>query len=129
MTTVLGLTPARTCRANEPPTNPKGHPLGGVSRETYWYTVLLKDGRSETRLPAALDRLLDQLERHKNFLHQLSFGGGSAEFFIGWFFDGGNCGDAFGPELLARLADFKMILSLDAYAPSDDGPRLVTRDG
>jgi hypothetical protein len=43
--------------------------------------------------------------------------GGRVEVFVGWFFLG-NRGDVFDDNVLARMADLKIDLSLDVYLPA-----------
>jgi hypothetical protein len=61
--------------------------------------------------------LLDQLAMHRSFFHRIRAEGGGVEFFVGWFFET-QSGDIFDYELLARMADLKIDLSLHVY-PAD----------
>jgi hypothetical protein len=63
-----------------------------------------------------LGRVLDQLAPHRSFFHGIRSQGGTIEFFVGWFFDG-QSGDVLDCDLLARMADLKIDLSLDVYGP------------
>jgi hypothetical protein len=56
------------------------------------------------------------LAPHCHFLHGFRSQGGTIELFVGWFLDGPS-GDVFDCDLLARLADLKIDLSLDIYGP------------
>jgi hypothetical protein len=67
-------------------------------------------------LATAMAELLDRLEPKRSFLARVRSEGGTAEFFVGWYFDG-NSGDVFDCGLLARMADLKINLSLDVYPP------------
>ena len=67
-------------------------------------------------LAVLVGRALDQLAPHRPFFHRIRSQGGTVEFFVGWFFDG-NSGDVFDCDLLARMADLKIDLSLDVYGP------------
>ena len=61
------------------------------------------------------------MTRHAEQFCEIRAGGGSVEFFVGWFLKGGNSGDAFEPELLARLGALDIRLSLDIYPlPEED---------
>ncbi len=109
-----------------PRTTPAGRALEGLWGHSYWTSSTIAEGewRSDDsgvagqEVTSALERLLDDLLPHREFLHRLRAEGGRAEFFIGWFFDG-NSGDVFDCELLARLADLKIDLSLDMYLQDD----------
>jgi hypothetical protein len=67
-------------------------------------------------LAVLLGRALDQLAPHRSFFHGIRSQGGTIEFFVGWFFDG-DSGDVFDCDLLARMADFKIDLSVAVYGP------------
>jgi Domain of unknown function (DUF4279) len=117
ITSALGLTPSRTWRAGEPRSTAKGAPRPGENAESFW-TATLAEGRwPEKALPDIISDLLDQLAARKDFFHRIRSEGGKAEFFVGWFFDG-QSGDVFGCDLLARMADLKIDLSLDIYPPA-----------
>jgi hypothetical protein len=91
--------------------------LEGKWPDTYWTSGSVVEGQWPGKaLPSAVGELLDQLAAHKSFLHQTRAEGGKIELFVGWYFDG-NSGDVFSFELLDRLADLKIDLSLDIYPP------------
>jgi hypothetical protein len=90
--------------------------LGGQNRESYWTTRLIEDRWPPTGLAVLLGRVLDQLAPHRLFFHEIRSQGGTIELFVGWFFDG-QSGDVFDYDLLARMADLKIDLSLDVYGP------------
>jgi hypothetical protein len=70
-------------------------------------------------LPSAVAELLDQLAPHASFFHRVRAEGGKVELFIGWFLDG-HAGDLFTLDLLGRLADLKINLSLCLYPPDQE---------
>jgi hypothetical protein len=83
MTAELGVAPLRTWAVGAPRTTPRGQPLKGIYRESYW-TAQLADGVSADRdLAAALTGVLDKLSAKKDFLTNLTNSGGRLEFFIG----------------------------------------------
>jgi Domain of unknown function (DUF4279) len=114
MTDALGLQPRHSWRAGEPRSTPKGRPLSGVNRESFWISDLGKGSRPPTSLSAAISAALDQLSDRRTFLHKIRSEGGLAEFFIGWFFDS-QSGDTLPYDLLARAADLGIDLSFDVY--------------
>ena len=69
-------------------------------------------------LPNAIGSVLDRLDSRKAFFQEYAASGGSSEIFTGWFLADGNSGDVLKHGLLARLADFRLDLSLDVY-PTD----------
>jgi len=77
----------------------------------------------DNELPAELNAVLDSLIQHRDFFRRVRTDGGRTEFFIGWDFDG-NSGDVFGCDLLGRLADLKIDLSLDLYPPLESQSEL-----
>jgi hypothetical protein len=116
ITATLRFAPSHAWRAGEPRTTPRGQPLKGIWPQTYWTARLMECARPGKDLATAIAELLDQLELNRGFLARVRSEGGSSEFFVGWFFDG-NSGDVFDSDLLARMADFKINLSLDVYPP------------
>ena len=95
---------------------PKGKPLQGKYSDSYWVAKLVKGGWPNKALAVVFNELLDQLAPHQGFFERISTEGGTVEFFVGSFFEG-NSGDVFDCDLLARMADFKINLSLDVYPP------------
>jgi hypothetical protein len=63
-----------------------------------------------------LSQALDQLAPHRPFFDRIRSQGGTIELFVGWFFDG-HSGDEFDCDLLGRMADLKIDLSLAVYVP------------
>lgn len=108
MSDAIGLLPSRSVEPGEPR-------LPGVSEGTYWTSTLCKGAWPPTSLSEAIAASLDQLSPIRQFLHQLRSEGGSAELFIGWFFES-QSGDIFDYRLLARAADLAIDLSFDIYA-------------
>ena len=118
ITRTLRLAPSRSWQAGGKRATPKGGPLQGTYRETYWTTALIERGSDSQGLPDAIGALLGQLHPYRDFFHRVHSEGGATEFFVGWFFEG-QSGDVFDCNLLARMADLKISLSLDVYgAPS-----------
>lgn len=123
MTDALGLRPSRTWRAGEARSTPKGEPLDGTNRDSYWVARIEGGNWPPTSLAAAIGGALDRLSDHRAFLRRVRSEGGSVEVFIGWFFDGLG-GDVLPHDLLARAGDLGLDLSFDVYpspGPSDDG--------
>jgi hypothetical protein len=112
----LGITPTRSWKAGDPRTTPKGTPLDGVFRDSYWTSMPIEGASSEaTDLSEALGQILTQLSERRAFFADFADSGGRAELLVGWFFDEGNSGDVLPHELLARLAELRIDLSLDVY--------------
>jgi Domain of unknown function (DUF4279) len=116
ITSALGLNPSRSWRAGEVRTTPKGNPLEARYSNSYWVVQLGKGGWPDKTLAAVVNELLDQLAPHQGLFQRIRAEGGTVEFFVGWLFEG-NSGDVFDCDLLARMADLKIDLSLDVYPP------------
>jgi hypothetical protein len=116
ITSVLRFAPSRSWRAHERRSTPSGESLEGVSSETYWTARVMAAEWPGKDLAVAIAEVLDQLESSRGFLAKIRSERGTVELFVGWFLNG-QTGEAFDYELLARLADFKISLSLDVYPP------------
>jgi len=68
-------------------------------------------------LSDAISDLVTELSSRRSFFQRVRSDGGKVEFFVGWFFDG-KSGDVFDVDLLAKLADLGVALSLDIYPSS-----------
>jgi hypothetical protein len=98
---------------------PKTTPLQGVWRDTYWVAKILEGRCPDKALAIALAEMAERFSPKKSFFAKIRGEGGHAEFYVGWFIDG-NRGDEFHPDLLARLADLGITLSLDIYPADTD---------
>lgn len=56
------------------------------------------------------------MRTHKPFFDKIRNEGGEVELYLNWNVDR-NCGDQISPELMGRLADLGVALSLDIYPP------------
>jgi hypothetical protein len=115
ITEAMGIEPWRSWKAGEPRQTPKGTPLAGVNRETYW-TAEIVAGRWPSDLNEAIHDTLKGFVRYRSFLHEIRAEGGSVELFIGWFFDN-QSGDVLTHQCLALAGDLQIDLSLDVYPP------------
>jgi hypothetical protein len=94
----------------------KGKSSKGNWPQSYWTTNCSKGKWPEKELRVAFNELLEELKQHRTFFHRMNSEDGEVEFFIGWVFDG-NSGDILDCDLLGRMADLKIDLSLDIYPP------------
>jgi hypothetical protein len=114
----LKMHPRRAWRAGEPRTTPKGTPLPGINKQTYWTSGDLVRGSWPKRsLAEALRRLLMRLTRQKSFFRRIRAKGGRIELFVGWYFLG-NSGEVLDTALMKQLQSLGIDLSLDVYPPS-----------
>jgi hypothetical protein len=114
ITSALHLDPGRTWRMGEPRATTKGAPLKGIYSETFWTKTFVEGEFLDKELPAAVGEIVDQLVPHRSFFHRIRLEGGTAEFFVGWFFNR-QSGGTFDCDLMARMADLKIDLSLCVY--------------
>jgi hypothetical protein len=112
---VLAINPKRSWKAGEPRQSPKGAPLAGFNRDTFW-TAEIAAGRWPLNVNEAIHETLKRLVRHRSFLHHLREEGGGAELFIGWFFEN-QSGDVLTHQCLALAGDLQIDLSFDVYPP------------
>jgi hypothetical protein len=98
-------------------TNPKGIALGGVYDISYC-SFLIQPKKNE-ELHEVLDRIADELLKHEPLFRQIRDGGGSIEFFIGWY-STGNTGDTFSSALLEKLGALQIDLALDVYGETKE---------
>lgn len=98
---------------------PRGNPLKGLRRESYWTAPL--ETSADKHLEDALARIAQWLEEHDLFMANHTGSGGSAELFIGFFLESFNTGFSLEPGLLAKYSSLGVGLDFDMYG-SDDEP-------
>jgi hypothetical protein len=117
ITIAFGMRPDRTWRAGDARSTPKGAPLEGHYKETYWSTEVVphEEGASEAcSLEESLSSLAESLSKHSGFISTLCEGGGHAELFIGLYGDC-NFGFELEPRVTQALAAIGLALSFDIY--------------
>lgn len=115
ITEAMGIEPWCSWKAGEPRQTPKGTPLAGSNRETYW-TAEIVAGHWPSDLNEAIHDTLKGLVRYRSFLHEIRAEGGSVELFVGWFFEN-QSGDVLTHQCLALAGDLQIDLSFDIYSP------------
>lgn len=115
----LGLRPERKWKVGSQRTTPKGDVLKGVYEETYCCFKLQHP--KNQGLADFLIKVSAQFEVHSEFFKRIRSTGGTIEFFIGWYSDK-NSGEVFDWELLAKLAEFRINLSMDFYGGTEESP-------
>jgi len=115
---LFGLEPFRQWHVGEPRTSPRGQPLDGTWKDSYWVAHLSPpDGAS---LEAFLSSTASWLSAHKSFFHQHSAAGGSAYLSVGFFITGLNAGILLDQQLLAQYASLGLALDFDCYSGGDE---------
>ena len=114
----LRLRPSRSWKVGEPRRTPKGEPIGGINRDSYWLKSLVKKRYAGSRAQS-LERFLKltiaRLEPHSTTFRRIKKGGGHVELFIGLFSEAPNHGAELPAELLLALGRAGVGLSLDIY--------------
>jgi hypothetical protein len=112
ITEELRLKPNLSHRVGKPRMTPKGGPLPGLYRESawsHWFRV------ERNRLFFAdVVKLIDRLEPHKNFLHEIVSGGGRISLIIHLPGDT-NIGSTFHWQDMARLAALRINLGIEVF--------------
>ena len=117
ITSAFGMVPARTWRAGDARSTPKGTPLEGHYKETYWYSELVpnEEGASEVcGLEDKLSHLSRSLSQVSEFIATLRADGGHAELFIA-LYGNRNFGFEISPQTIGALAAIGLALSFDIY--------------
>jgi hypothetical protein len=116
-TKAFGIKPRRSWTAGQPRQTPKGTPLPGVHRDSYWYADLTtKRGISSkhTHAEVFLEKTIKRLGPARAFLSRLRATGGRAELLFSSF-GKRNYAVIFDPVLLLAAGRLGVILSVDIY--------------
>ncbi len=108
----LGMAPKWLNKIGEQRKSPKGTLLDGIYDRNYCSFSIQPNNDEE--LHELLDRTVDMLFQHEPLFCRIRDGGGSIEFFIGWF-STGNTGDIFSNILLKKLGMLQIDLALNVY--------------
>lgn len=97
--------------------SPKGTPLSGVSKESFWAAKLHKERKLRSEDIQLEDYLLSacsRLAHLADFFEEIVDTGGYVEFFVGWF---GPImfGATFEPTLMRQAAELNVAIGLDVY--------------
>ncbi len=117
ITRELGLQPNRSWKAGQQRTTPKGTPLEGTHRESYWNADPFQRGEYSSTDDLAEDsliELLEVLEPKKAFLQKLR-GEGTRIIVQISSFSGRNYAFELSPDILGRYAALGVGLAHDVY--------------
>ena len=117
ITRELGLQPNRSCEAGQKRSTPKGTPLEGTHRESYWNADPFQRGEYSSTDDLAEDSLieiLEVLEPKKAFLKKLRGEGARIIVQINSF-SGRNYAFELSPDILGRYAALGVGLAHDVY--------------
>jgi len=118
ISTIPGFIPGRIWKAGEERQGQQGQNLEGVYEKSYCYFDCFNTLQKSTTesLSVAIEKILILLVPFKEDIQEHVRSGGKAEFFAGLYVDS-NAGETFNPELMKKLADFGIQLSIDIYPP------------
>lgn len=117
ITSALGIAPSRSCEAGKPRSTPKGTPLEGTYRESYWSADPFARGEwssTDDLIEDALTEVLQLLEPKRDFLLKLRGDGARILVQISSF-SGRNYAFELPPELMSRYAAIGVGLAHDVY--------------
>lgn len=115
ITRELGLQPWHAWKAGDPRRTPRGEPLEGTYRESYWSVQLVEEPRissEELQLEGFLLRTLGQLASSQEFFKRLQAEGGTVEFAVSVFGQENFTMD-FSPALLTAVGRLGFGIALD----------------
>lgn len=112
--TKLSLVPHFSYKAGDKRKTPKGNPLPGNFKHSFWFYKLPK--KKDASLPKVLKDMNELLRKNSSYLKGLQTNGGKLEYFIGWFSES-NSGESLDWELLKECADLRINLAFDVYGP------------
>jgi len=118
ITSGLGIRPNRSWEAGQPRSTPKGTPLEGVYRESYWNADPFDRGEYSSTDDSAEDALaevLEYFEPKKDFVQSLRQNGARVLVQISSF-SGRNYAIELSPELMQRFAALGVSLVHDIYS-------------
>ena len=121
ITKALGIKPFRSWRAGEPRVSPKGTPLEGVSKESFWAAHTHKEKRllsENIYLEDYISQFNKRLQPYASFFEELVNSGGYIEYFVGWFSEN-NVGATFEPSLMKETSALNIAIGLDVYVSEE----------
>jgi hypothetical protein len=119
LTKTLALKPSNAWKAGEPRRTPRGQPLNGINRGSFWTARLIQKRYATTprrSLEAALASEVKRLQKHRSLFRRIQKAGGRTELFVGIFGENGfNFGGELDTDLMGSLTKLGLSLGLDIY--------------
>jgi hypothetical protein len=111
-----GFIPRQIWKVGSQRRGQQGQELEGTYDKSYCYFDLLTSPQKSTveSLSEAIEKNLELLEPFRSVLREHVESGGDSEFFVGLYIDS-NSGETFYPDLMQKMAEFKIKLSIDIY--------------
>jgi hypothetical protein len=110
--TILPVQPDHRGTVGEPRRTPKGGPLPGTYKESFWHHSFGTAGHANIE-----EFIVGLVEELAPSLPRLLSGGGKARLFIGLFLQQENIGLELSPELMSRCGALGISLGFDIYGP------------
>jgi hypothetical protein len=98
--------------------NLDGKVINIINENTYC-SFEFKRSRNMKSLNNFLKQCNIKISKYKELFDEIIKTGGSLEYFIGWYSNKKNSGELFDLELLSKLAELKIELSIDFYERDD----------
>lgn len=112
ITKQLNKSPKYSWKAGEQAKNLKGEPLNFVREQSYWCGESIARGGKD--FPIEIERIVEQLASHREFLSKISEEGGRAAIYL--HFPGCvNIGNTLDIKLLSRLVDLNIELDIEVF--------------
>lgn len=118
ITRELGWTPDVARTVGEPRATPKGTPLPGTNKQSFWYAVLLPVPGSS--LSSVIREANQRLMPRKAYINGLVNSGGVLEYFVGWFINS-NDGESIDWRTIVECGELRIGLRFDVYPPAIPG--------
>jgi|SRR5882672_2025870 len=122
-TKAFGIKPRRSWIAGQSRQTPKGTPLQGVNRQSYWYSNLTaRRGISSTKnhVEVFLAKTIKRFASARAFISRIRATGGHVELLVS-LFGKRNYAVILDPELLASAARLGFRVSVDVYPQDQSG--------
>jgi hypothetical protein len=115
ITDALGREPERACWAGDPKTSPTGRALQGVWARSYWSQGIVRmEDSSVFDAETAIDRELDALQPHAEFLLEFNNSGGTGMLELNSWGDG-SYAIILTPGILGKAARIAVALAHQVY--------------
>jgi len=118
----LDLRPHTAFKAGSPRVLPNGKALPGLATESRWSHIFALD--TSLRLEAALEGIVEHLERHSKFVNELNLRGANIELYVKVSGDV-NMGDSLSWKLLGRMAKLHVALGMEVFPVSRQAPNAL----
>lgn len=117
-TNALGLLPSVVHSAGAKRLDPRGKPLGGEHRRSYWCFEMPVEADGD--LTTLLNQIVDRLSVHRDFFASFAGTGGKAEIVLAKTADS-HFGEEIAPATLAALGQLSLGIGFDVFFGRNPG--------